>query len=80
MYNTKISTRNSERITYKRKKEYGDFKAKNNECHSEVVGIICKKILATIEEVLSMKFPFIRDLGKVMAGNSNRFWLSRQFV
>jgi hypothetical protein len=29
----------------------------------EVVGIIRNKILATIEEVLSMKFPFARDLG-----------------
>ena len=29
----------------------------------EVVGIIRNKILATIEKVLSIKFPFIRDLG-----------------
>ena len=29
----------------------------------EVVGIICNKILATIEKVLLIKFPFIRDLG-----------------
>ena len=29
----------------------------------KVVGIICNKILATIEKVLSIKFPFIRDLG-----------------
>ena len=30
---------------------------------NRVVGIIRNKILATIEEVLSMKFPFARDLG-----------------
>lgn len=36
----------------------------------EVVGIIRNKILATIEEVLSIKFPFIRDLGII----SNPFY------
>ena len=29
----------------------------------EIVGIICNEILATIEKALSIKFPFIPDLG-----------------
>ena len=34
----------------------------------EIVAIICNKILATIEKVLSIKFPFIRDLGILRDG------------
>lgn len=34
---------------------------------SEVVKIIRNKILAIFEKVLSIKFPFIRDLGIISA-------------
>lgn len=41
----------------------------------EVVGIIRNKILATIEKVLSIKFPFIRDLVITSLGiGSNPFY------
>ena len=42
----------------------------------EVVGIIRNKILATIEKVLSIKFPFIRDLGI----GSNPFYNSSHYL